>query len=88
MYAPTIHKEKEYAACVQAERDCRRSWPGCNLATCAYEVQSDSEVAVGCADLAGETREAVDGPDTITISMCMVHVCNKTAQIKDVVSRT
>jgi len=52
------------------------------------EVQSDSEVAVGCADRAGETREAVGGPDMITISMCMEHVCNKTAQIKDVVSRT
>ena len=37
---------------------------------------------------AGETREAVGGPEMITISMCMVHVCNETAQIKDVVSRT
>ena len=59
---------------------------GCNLATGAYEVQSD--VAVGCADRAGETRGAVGGPEMITISMCMVHVCNETAQIKDVVSRT
>ena len=25
VYAPTMHKEKEYVACVQAERDCRRS---------------------------------------------------------------
>ena len=59
---------------------------GCNLVTCAYEVQIN--VTVGCADRAGETREAVGGPDMITISMCMEHVCNKTAQIKDVVSRT
>ena len=58
----------------------------CNLLTCGDEVQCD--VSVGCADRAGEKREATCGPEMITKAMCMVHVCNETAQIKDVVSHT
>ena len=55
----------------------------CNLATCGDEVQCD--VSTEKAMEGGCMRH---GPEMSIIVMCMVHVCNETAQIKDVVSHT
>ena len=77
VYAPTMHRFTKRKIMEPAYRPKETAGARrCNQATCGDEVQCD--VSVGCADRAGEKREAPCGPraEMIDISMCMVHVCN------------